>query len=117
MQEIVLVIHLILTISLVILVLIQRSTGGALGIGGGGGGMMSGRSAATLLTRITTFLAVGFFMTSLGLAVIARQETADKSVFDVKTPVVEQPVPTKDNAKDSEKDIKDKPEPVIPDSE
>lgn len=110
MQEIVLVIHLILTISLVILVLIQRSTGGALGIGGGGGGgMMSGRSAATLLTRITTFLAVGFFMTSLGLAVIARQQSADKSVFDVKKPVVEQPAPAQDS--------KDKPEPVIPDSQ
>lgn len=109
MQEVVLVIHLILTICLVILVLIQRSTGGALGIGGGGGGMMSGRSAATLLTRITTFLAIGFFMTSLGLAVIARQQTADSSVFDVEKKIIEQPVARKDN--------EDKPEPVIPDSE
>jgi len=109
MQDIVLVIHLILTVSLVGLVLVQRSSGGALGIGGGQGGMMSGRSSATLLTKITTLLAVGFFITSLSLAVIARQKTADKSVFDVKDKVIEQPAP--------KKDIKPKPEPVIPKSE
>ncbi len=105
MQEVVLVIHLILTISLVVMVLIQRSSGGALGIGGGQGGMMAGRSAATMLTRVTTFLAVGFFVTSLGLAVIAKQQTADSSVFDVEPTVVEQAEP------------EDKPEPIIPDSE
>ncbi len=104
MQEVVLVVHLILTISLVILVLIQKSSGGALGIGGGQGGMMAGRGSATLLTRITTFLAVGFFVTSLGLAVIAKQQTTDSSVFDVEEPVIEQTEP------------EDKPEPVIPDS-
>ena len=105
MQEVVLVIHLILTISLVVMVLIQRSSGGALGIGGGQGGMMAGRGAATILTRITTFLAVGFFVTSLGLALIAKQQTADSSVFDVEPVVVEQTEP------------EDKPEPIIPDSE
>lgn len=106
MQEVVLVVHLILTISLVVMVLIQRSSGGALGIGGGGGqgGMMAGRGSATVLTKITTFLAVGFFITSLGLAVIAKQQTADSSVFDVETPVIEQTEP------------EEKTEPVIPDS-
>ncbi len=107
MQEIVLVVHLILTISLVILVLIQKSSGGALGIGGGGGGqggMMAGRSSATFLTRVTTYIAVGFFVTSLGLAVIAKQQTADSSVFDVDKKTIEQTIP------------EDKTEPVIPDS-
>lgn len=103
MQEVVLVIHLILTISLVLLVLLQRSAGGALGMGGGQGGMMAGRSSATFLTKITTFLAVGFFVTSMGLAVIAKQNTADSSVFDVEETVIEQPEP------------EDKTEPVIPD--
>jgi len=106
MQEIVLVVHLILTISLVILVLVQRSSGGALGIGGGGqGGMMAGRSSATLITRITTYVAIGFFVTSLGLAVIANQQTENSSIFDVDEKAVEQTVP------------EDKTEPVIPDSE
>lgn len=103
MQEVVLVIHLILTISLVILVLLQRSAGGALGIGGGQGGMMAGRGSANILTRLTTFLAVGFFVTSLGLAVIAKQQTADSSVFDVEETIIEQ------------KEPEDKPEPIIPD--
>ena len=110
MQEVVLVIHLILTVSLVVLVLIQRSSGGGLGIGGGGqGGMMSGRSAATFLTRLTTFLAISFFVTSLGLAVIAKQQTEDRSIFDVKEDkIVEQPEVKADE---------NKTEPIIPDSE
>lgn len=115
MQEIVLVIHLILTVSLVILVLLQKSAGGALGIGGGGqGGMMAGRSSANFLTKMTTFLAIGFFATSMSLAVIAKQNTADKSIFDVQTPVVEQTGPDASSETASEKD---KTEPVIPDSE
>lgn len=105
MQEIVLVVHLILTVSLVVMVLIQRTSGGALGIGGGQGGMMSGRSAATLLTRVTTYLAIGFFITSLGLAVIAKQQTEDSSVFDVQEKVIEQTEPEQ------------KSEPVIPETE
>ena len=107
MQEVVLVVHLILTISLVVMVLIQRSSGGALGIGGGGGGqggMMAGRGSATVLTKITTFLAVGFFITSLGLAVIAKEQATDSSVFDVEVPVIEQTEPENTT------------EPVIPDS-
>ena len=74
-----------------------------MGIGGGQGGMMAGRGSANILTRITTFLAVGFFVTSLGLAVIAKQQTADSSVFDVEETVIEQ------------KEPEDKPEPIIPD--
>lgn len=109
MQEIVLVIHLILTISLVILVLIQKSEGGALGIGGGQGGKMSGRGATTVLTRITTFLAVAFFITSLVLAVIAKQQTGDSSVFDDEEQAVEQPAP-----EDRDAPIIPEEEPVIP---
>ncbi len=105
MQEIVLVIHLILTVSLVVLVLIQRSEGGALGIGGGQGGAMSGRSAATLMTKITTALAVGFFATSLALAVIAKEQAQDSSIFDAPEKTVEQPEPEKTT------------DPVIPDTE
>lgn len=93
MQEIILVIHLIFTVSLVVLVLIQRSSGGALGMGGGQGGAMSGRGSATLITRVTTYLAAGFFATSLGLAVMAKQHSADSSVFDTPQPVIEKTAP------------------------
>ncbi len=117
MQEIVLVIHLILTISLVVLVLIQKSSGGALGIGGGQGGAMSGRGVATLLTRITTYLAVAFFATSLGLAVIAKQQTADSSVFDTESSVIEQTVPDELPNDVVGDEMQDKTEPVIPETE
>ena len=72
MVTILLVIHLIIAIALVAVVLLQRSEGGALGIGGGSGGGMSGfltgRSTANLLTRTTAILAAIFIVTSLTLA-------------------------------------------------
>jgi preprotein translocase subunit SecG len=52
----------------------QRSEGGALGIGGGGGGgFMSGRGSANLLTRATGILAAAFFATSIILSILGRQ--------------------------------------------
>ncbi|HUT51157.1 MAG TPA: preprotein translocase subunit SecG [Alphaproteobacteria bacterium] len=70
MEVILLVIHLILALALIGVILIQRSEGGALGIGGGGGGMggfMTGRATANLLTRATAIIAAGFFLTSMAL--------------------------------------------------
>ncbi len=77
MFTIILIIQIMVTIALVALVLLQRSEGGALGIGGGGGGgggLMSGRGVANLLTRSTAFLAAAFFATSIALTVIAGSQ-------------------------------------------
>jgi preprotein translocase subunit SecG len=63
------------------LVLLQRSEGGALGIGGGGS-FMSGRSAGNVLTRSTAVLAVAFFATSIGLALLAKLETRPSDIFN-----------------------------------
>lgn len=72
METIVLVIHLILAVSIIGLVLIQRSSGGGLGIGGGGmGDFATARSTATTLTKLTTYIAIAFFGTSLTLAYLA----------------------------------------------
>ena len=57
MTTVLIVIHLIVVLAMIGLVLLQRSEGGALGIGGGGGGFMSGRGAANFLTRVTAGLA------------------------------------------------------------
>jgi preprotein translocase subunit SecG len=66
MQNVLLVVHLIACIALVISVMLQRSEGGALGMGGGGtGGVISGRGAAGVLVRITMGLAAIFVTTSL----------------------------------------------------
>ena len=73
MTTVILTIHTLIVLALIGVVLLQRSDGGALGIGGGGGGMMSGRGAANALTRTTSILAALFFSTSLGLAIFADQ--------------------------------------------
>ncbi len=70
MQTILIVVHLMIVIALVAVVLLQRSEGGALGVGGGGG-FMTGRGQANVLTRATAILAAMFFATSLGLTVLA----------------------------------------------
>jgi preprotein translocase subunit SecG len=82
MTTVILVIHLMIAAALVGVILVQRSEGGALGIGGGGGGLMSGRGAANLLTRITAGLAAAFFGTSILLAVMASNRTAPTSILD-----------------------------------
>tara|TARA_B100001173_G_scaffold26514_1_gene20895 strand:- start:273 stop:635 length:363 start_codon:yes stop_codon:yes gene_type:complete len=82
MENIVLTIHLLLALSLVGVVLLQRSEGGGLGLGGGGDGVMSGRSAASALSKVTWVLAIGFIITSLTLTIIAANNTAGSSVVD-----------------------------------
>ena len=80
---IILAIHLLLAIGLVGVVLLQRSEGGALGIGGGGGGgVLSGQAAGNLLTRTTAILGAAFFLTSLGLAIIANSRSGGGSPFE-----------------------------------
>jgi len=83
-MTVLLVVHLMIAIALVAVVLLQRSEGGALGIGGGGGGgFMTGRGTANLLTRTTAILAAAFFLTSIGLTLLANRGTSPgSSVFD-----------------------------------
>ena len=84
MTTILLTIHIMIAVALVGVVLLQRSEGGALGIGGGsGGGFMTARGTANLLTRITTFLAAAFFLTSIGLAILAGNGRQSTSIVDV----------------------------------
>ncbi|GAA6157136.1 preprotein translocase subunit SecG [Pyruvatibacter sp. HU-CL02332] len=91
MENILLVIHTLVAVALVGVVLLQRSEGGALGIGGGGGGagggMFSSRTAANLLTRATGILAVIFFLSSIGLTVIHTNDRNAGSIVDRITPV------------------------------
>ena len=83
MQEVLLVAHLLIALGLIGVVLLQRSEGGALGIGGGGGAgsLFSARGVGNALTRTTAYLAVAFFATSIALTVLASQRTGG-SVID-----------------------------------
>lgn len=91
MQTLLLVTLMVLTVALVGVILIQRSEGGALGIGGGGGGLMSARGAGNLLTRITAVLGACFFAINLLLAVMANQQRAPRSIVDDVTPAQSAP--------------------------
>ncbi|MDP2618822.1 MAG: preprotein translocase subunit SecG [Hyphomicrobiales bacterium] len=82
METVLIVIHLMIVAALVGTVLLQRSEGGALGIGGGGGGLMSGRGAANALTRASAILAAAFFATSIALTLVATQRGAPKSILE-----------------------------------
>lgn len=83
METVLIVIHLMVVVALVAMVLLQRSEGGALGIGGGGGGgVMSSRGTANVLTRGTAILALCFFVTSLGLSLISRYDDRPGSLLD-----------------------------------
>jgi len=70
MMTILLIIHLVITVSLVGMVLLQRSEGGGLGMGGGGG-FMTTRGTANAMTHTTVVLAIGFFITSISLSILA----------------------------------------------
>jgi preprotein translocase subunit SecG len=92
MTTILLIIHLLIALALVGVILLQRSEGGALGIGGGGiGGLMTGRSSANLLTRATAILAAGFITTSLLLAIVATHQSAPRSILDQPAPPAAEP--------------------------
>ena len=91
MTTVVIVIHLLLAITLVGAILIQRSEGGGLGMGGGGGGggmggFMTGRGTANLLTRLTAGLAAGFFVTSMTLAILSDNGRQQRSILDAPAP-------------------------------
>ena len=93
MQTVLIAVHLMIVVALVGVVLLQRSEGGALGMGGGGG-FMTGRGQANVLTRATAILAALFFMTSLGLTVLARYTHTGRLNFNaVQRPGAAEPAP------------------------
>jgi len=95
MQNILIIVQLVVSVALVGTVLLQRSEGGALGMGGGGsglGGLFSPRGAADTLTRTTAILATLFFLSSLALTLLALHGRPEpKSILDQQTPGKIQP--------------------------
>jgi len=85
LQSALLIIHVLIAAALIGVVLLQRSEGGALGIGGGAG-FMTGRGVGNLLTRTTAILAGLFFLTSIGLAVLASKAHEQRSILDFTPP-------------------------------
>ena len=81
METVIIVIHLMVIVALVTVVLLQRSDGGALGIGGGNA-FLSTRGQGNVLTRATGILAAAFFITSIALTVLSRLTAPPSAILD-----------------------------------
>jgi len=84
MANVLLVVLLIISVILIGLILIQRSEGGALGIGGsggGGGGLMSGRGTADMVQKMTAFFGVAFLLVSLLISISFNVQNKGKEEF------------------------------------
>ncbi|KKB82800.1 hypothetical protein VW29_14630 [Devosia limi DSM 17137] len=82
MANVLIVAYLLIVLALIAVILLQRSEGGALGIGGGGGGFMTARGSANLLTRTTAILATLFFATAIGLTVLSQVDRGTSGILE-----------------------------------
>ena len=82
LQTILLVAMIIISVALAGVILIQRSEGGALGMGGGPSGFMTARGAGNLLTKTTWVLATLFFLCAIGLTILGNVERSNRSIVD-----------------------------------
>ena len=82
LQTILLVAMILISVALAGVILIQRSEGGALGMGGGPSGFMTARGAGNLLTVTTWWLAGAFFACAIGLTILGNVERANRSIVD-----------------------------------
>ena len=96
MFAVLLLVHILVCVSLVGVVLLQRSEGGALGgLGGGSSSFMTGRGAANALTRTTAILFAAFLTTSILLTILGNVRAKHASILD-RAPAADShaPVPT-----------------------
>ena len=82
MQAILIAVELLVAVGLIVTVLLQRSEGGALGMGGGPSGFMSTRGVGDLLTRTTGILAAAFFILCLSLTLLIGRAHRGDAVVD-----------------------------------
>lgn len=82
LQTILLVIMFLISVALTGIVLLQKSEGGALGMGGGPSGFMTARGAGNLLTVTTWWLAGAFFACAIGLTIVGNIERSSRSIVD-----------------------------------
>ena len=82
MENFILVLNIILAIILVIVILLQKSEGGALGIGASQESFISSRSAGNLLTKATAIIATLFIITSISLTIMAQKGISTSSVLE-----------------------------------
>ena len=82
MENFILVLNIILAFLLVVIILLQKSEGGALGLGASQESFVSSRSAGNFLTKATALIATLFIITSILLTIISREGTSTSSVLE-----------------------------------
>ena len=82
MENLVLILNVILAILLVIVVLLQKSEGGALGLGVSQDSFISSRSASNFLTKTTAVIATLFIITSISLTIMSKEKFSSTSVLE-----------------------------------
>ena len=82
MENIILVLNIILAVILVAIILLQKSEGGALGIGVSQDSFISSRSAGGFLTKATAVIATLFIITSISLTIMSKEEFSGSSVLE-----------------------------------
>ena len=82
MENIILVLNIILAVILVVVILLQKSEGGALGIGTSQESFISSRSAGSVLTKVTAVIATLFIVTSISLTIMSKEKFSSTSVLE-----------------------------------
>ena len=82
LQTILLVVMILISIALTGVILLQRSEGGALGMGGGPSGFMTARGAGNLLTTTTWWLGAGFVICAISLTIVGNLDRSSRSIID-----------------------------------
>ena len=82
MEFFILVLNIVLAVLLVVVILLQKSEGGALGIGVSQDSFISSRSAGGFLTKATAIIAALFIITSISLTIISNKEVSSSSVLE-----------------------------------
>ena len=82
MENFVLTLNIILAVLLVVIILLQKSEGGALGLGASQDSFISSRSAGSFLTRTTAIIATLFIITSISLTIMSKEKFSSTSVLE-----------------------------------
>ena len=82
MENFILVLNIILAVLLIVVILLQRSEGGALGLGVSQDNFISSRSAGSFLTKTTAIIATLFIITSISLTIMSKKEYSSSSVLE-----------------------------------
>ena len=82
MENLILILNIILAILLVGVILLQRSEGGALGLGASQDSFITSRSAGSFLTKVTAIIASLFIINSISLTIISKEEFSSTSVLE-----------------------------------